>query len=211
MQEHSFLKRKNSLIQVLENLLLAANGQAMSLRNICNFLAGKGYGMLIALFSLPFCLPITIPGTSTPFGLLLAFLGLRVAFAKKLWWPDWILDKQVSYEAFKVVVTKTIIVAKALQKVLRPRLEILVHHPIMHRMHGLLIFALSLLLALPLPIPLTNMLTAIPIFCLGLGLLEDDGVAIIVAYILGIICFLAFGMLFWLGHAGLQKAVSVVS
>lgn len=202
--------KKTPLAEVMENLLLAADGKAISLKRICSMLAGKGYGMLITLFSLPFCLPITIPGLSIPFGLLLAFLGLRVAFAKKLWWPEWILNKEVPYKTFHAVVKKTIVVAKMLHKILKPRLVALVRHPVMHRIHGLLIFALSVLLSLPLPLPFTNMLTAIPIFFLGIGLLEDDGVAIILAYVLAAICFTAFGMLFWLGGVGLQKAVSTV-
>jgi hypothetical protein len=208
MPENPYLKSKVPLAQVMEDLLLAAGGKAISLKRICNILAGKGYGMLITLFSLPFCLPITIPGFSTPFGLLLAFLGLRVAFAKKLWWPEWILNKEIPYQTFKAVITKMIMVAKMLQKVLKPRLVPVVRHPLMHRIHGLLIFTLSILLSLPLPIPFTNMLTAIPIFCLGLGLLEDDGAVVILAYVLAIICFIAFGTIFWIGGIGLQKAIS---
>ncbi|MBA2728229.1 MAG: exopolysaccharide biosynthesis protein [Parachlamydiaceae bacterium] len=196
---------KVSLTDILENLLQVANGNAMSLREICKHLSGRGYGVLLTIFSLPFCFPISIPGLSTPFGFLLAFLGLRVAFAKHLWWPNWILKKEVSYQTLKVVVTKTLTISKILQKVLNPRLIMLVTHPILHRMHGILIFALSILLSLPLPIPLTNMLTAIPICLLGLGLLEDDGVAVIVAYVLALICFIAFGAIFYFGGVGLQK------
>lgn len=202
------LKDKMPLTKLLHSLLLAADGQPISLRRICDILSGRGYGMLVTLFSLPFCLPVTIPGTSTLFGLLLAFLGMRVAFAKHPWWPSWILDKVVSFEGLHLVVSKMLVVANVLQKVLKPRLVVLVVHPVIHRLHGLLIFVLSLLLALPLPIPLTNILTAVPIFCLGLGLLEDDGVAVIVAYVLAFVCFAAFGALFWLGSIGLHKVVS---
>lgn len=201
-------KDKMSLTNLLHSLLLAADGKAISLRRVCDILSGRGYGVLVTLFSLPFCLPVTIPGLSTPFGLLLAFLGLRVAFAKHLWWPNWILDKEVSFEVLQVVVSKTLAVASVLQKVLKPRLVVLVLHPVVHRLHGLLICVLSLLLALPLPIPFTNILTAVPICCLGLGLLEDDGAAVIVAYVLAFVCFAAFGALFWLGSVGLHKVVS---
>lgn len=198
-----------SLTEILEKILHDANGGPMSLRTICHYLSGRGYGALITLFSFPFCLPVTIPGLSTPFGLLLAFLGLRVAFAKKPWWPKWIMDKEVSYATLQKVIGKTIAVARTLQKALKPRLSMLVNQPLIHRMHGLLIFLLASLLSLPLPIPMTNMLTAIPICCLGLGLLEDDGVAVIAAYLLAIVCFFAFGAIFYLGIFSLQKAFSL--
>ncbi len=194
-----------SLYFLLENLLLSANGNPVTLGTICEKLSGRGYGVLITLFSLPFCFPISIPGLSTPFGFVLAFLGLRVAFAKEPWWPKWILNKEVSYDVLNMVITKAFAVVQKLQKVLKPRLIVLSTHPIFHRLHGLLIFALAVLLSLPLPIPLTNMLTAVPIFCLGLGLLEDDGVAIIIAYVLALICFITFAGIFYFGNMGVHK------
>jgi hypothetical protein len=197
---------KASLTSLLEDLLKAADGKAMTIKQISEHLDGRGVGVLIVLFSLPFCFPISIPGLSTPFGVLLAFLGLRIAFAKKPWWPNWVLNKEVPYDTLDKVVTKTITISKMLQKVIKPRLTTLITQPIIHRMHGLIIFALAFLLALPLPIPLTNMLTAIPICCLGLGLLEDDGIAVIVAYIFALIGFSAFGAIIYLGGIGLSKA-----
>lgn len=197
--------RDASLTVLLNQLLQSAGGKAITIRQICLHLSGRGIGALITLISFPFCLPVSIPGLSTPFGLILAFLGLRVAFAKKPWWPEWILNKEVSFETFELIIKKTLSIAKSLQRVLKPRLIPLVTHPIIHRVHGFLIFSLAFLLALPLPIPLTNMLTAIPIFCLGLGLLEDDGVAIIVAYLLSLICFIAFGLIIYFGGMGLYN------
>lgn len=194
-----------SLYFLLEDLLIHANGNPVTLETICEKLSGRGYGVLITLFSLPFCFPISVPGLSTPFGLLLAFLGLRVAFAKKPWWPKWMLNKEVPYDSLNMVITKALSVVQKLQKVLKPRLVVLATHPFFHRLHGLLIFALAALLSLPLPIPLTNMLTAVPIFCLGLGLLEDDGVAIIIAYVLALICFIAFAGIFYFGNMGVHK------
>lgn len=196
---------KATLTDLLDDLLQLSDGKAMSLGQICEHLYGRGYGILLVLFSLPFCFPISIPGLSTPFGLLLAFLGIRMAYVRNPCWPGWLMQKEVPYETLCKVIVKTQIIIKKLQKILKPRLIMLVVQPIAHRMHGLLIFALAFLLALPLPIPLTNMLTAIPICCLGLGLLEDDGIAVIVAYILALICFIAFAAIFYFGGLGLQS------
>jgi hypothetical protein len=197
---------KVSLSDLLENLLLQADGQAMSLRNICDCLSGRGNGVLVTVFSLPFSFPITVPGLSLPFGLLLAFLGLRIAFGKNPWWPNWILKKEVSYGTLHKVATKTLSMAKILQKVLKPRLTPLVTQPIIHRFHGLWIFVLALLLAFPVPIPLTSMVAAMPICCLGLGLLEYDGIAVIIAYMLSIVCFIIYGAIFYMGTTGLYRA-----
>jgi hypothetical protein len=61
-----------------------------------------------------------------------------------------------------------------------------------------------LILALPLPIPLTNVLAAIPILILGFGLLEEDGIAIVIAYFFALICFTAFFLMVWLSKVGLH-------
>lgn len=187
-----------------DSILASSAGQPISMRQICKLLANKGYAVILVILSFPVCFPITMPGICEPIGLIMAFLGLRIAFRKDMWWPEWILAKQVPYNWLKTVIEKARVVFKALQKVMRPRLSFLVTNPILQQFHGLLICVLSLLLALPLPIPLTNTFAALPIFFLALGLLEDDGAVIIVSYILSLVCFIAFGMLFWLGEAGLR-------
>ncbi|MCE5317312.1 MAG: exopolysaccharide biosynthesis protein [Parachlamydia sp.] len=192
--------KRESLSDLLQKVLdLTVKSEVITYRKLFSIFAGKGYAALIILLSLPFCLPIQIPGFSTPFGLILAFIGLRIAFGKRLWWPKWLLEKEISGQALQKAVSKSMGFVKDLQKIVKPRLETLTANPILRRLHGILIFLLALLLSLPLPIPLTNMLAAIPILCIGLGLLEDDGVALLVGYGLALVCFGAFIGLFFLG------------
>jgi hypothetical protein len=174
------------------------------IRKIFSILSGKGYAALLVILSLPFCFPIQIPGFSTPFGLALAFLGLRISFGKKLWWPKRILDKELGSEKVVNLSEKTIAIFKKIQKILHPRLPFLTRNTILHRLHGLVVFVLALFLSLPLPIPMTNMLTAVPILCIGLGLLEDDGVMIIIGYCLAIFAISLFAALFWFGKSQLM-------
>lgn len=193
---------KQSFIDLLQLILeKTKEGDEIKLRQMFEILSGKGYAALLIVLSFPFCIPIQIPGFSTPFGIILGFLGLRIAFAKHPWWPKWILDKKFSSQHVEMLIQKAIKVVRILQKVLHPRLVILTKNPIAHRMHGLLVFVLSVLLSLPLPIPFSNMLAAFPILFIGLGLLEDDGVSIIIGYFLACVCFSAFLALFLFGKA----------
>ena len=127
--------------------------------------------------------------------LCLPSLGLRVAFAKHLWWPKWVLNKKVQSKNIRKLVKKMTKVAQVLQKVVHPRLLAMTKSPLLHRMNGFLVFLLAFILALPLPIPMSNLLAAFPILFLGLGLLEDDGVFILIGYFLTLICFAAFAAL----------------
>jgi hypothetical protein len=66
---------------------------SLSLFEIMGILSGKGRTLLLILLSLPFCQPIQIPGMSTPFGLMIAFIGFRMSFGKNAWLPKKVMSK----------------------------------------------------------------------------------------------------------------------
>lgn len=193
LSNHTFMESLHELEQQ------ANQNSEINLEKIFSILSGKGYPTLLILFSFPFCIPIQIPGFSTPFGLILCFLGLRIAFGKSIWWPKWILEKKIKSDHVKSLIER---ISKGIfffKKIIHPRMLFLTQNCFLHRLHGLLVFLLSLFLSLPLPIPLSNMLAALPIFFLGLGLLEDDGLMIIISYFLAFLCFVLFMSLFIFG------------
>jgi hypothetical protein len=69
-----------------------------------------------------------------------------------------------------------------LERVLRPRLNLIAGSNAAERAIGLVAFPLSLILFLP--IPFGNMLPAAAIACLALGLAERDGLAVAAGYVL---------------------------
>lgn len=195
-----------SFLDALHLLIARAHeSDKIQIREIFEVLSGKGYATLLILFSFPFCIPLQIPGFSTPFGIILGFLGLRLAFAKRLWWPNWVLKREFKSENVEKLSQNLIKVASKLQIVIRPRLLLLTQPSIARRVHGVLIFILAVLLSLPLPIPFTNMLAALPIIFIGFGLLEDDGVFIIIGYFFAAFCLIAFVSLFLLGKAQITR------
>jgi len=199
---HLVENEQDSIVISMQLLLESIKGSDKTkIKEVFKLLAGKGCPMLIVIFSLPFCIPIQIPGFSTPFGVILAFLGLRIAFGKKVWWPNWILEKELQTKHIEFCGEKVIQMIQMFKKFLHPRLLFLIQNHFFYRLHGILIFILAILLSLPLPIPFSNMLAASPIFLIGLGLLEDDGLLIILGYCIALICFLAFFGLYLLGKA----------
>lgn len=183
-----------SFEESLNHLLTLANGHSLTIKMILKELKGRGYPALVVLISLPFCLPIQIPGFSTPFGLILFFIGLRIAFGKRFHWPKSLLNKEISYATLEKLIHGCKKVLNCVKKWIHPRWTYL-HHPFFHIFHGLLIALLGLILALPLPIPFSNILTALPLIFLGIGLLEDDGLWLSIGYILSLIPII---FLFWL-------------
>ena len=201
------MPRKNRLEERLNELLDLSQKESISIRMLIHFLEGRGQAALLILISLPFCLPIQIPGLSLPFGILLAFIGLRIAFGHRVWIPNAILERKITHKTLKRIVHYTTKLIQKLRGFSYTRWSWLVQTPSLHILHGLTIAVLALLLAIPLPIPFTNMACAIPIVIFGIALLDDDGILIIVAYVLTLLTLTAFSLLFWLGKGGLEHVL----
>jgi hypothetical protein len=186
-------------LKILKEKSQAAS--SLSLEEIMDESMGKGRLLLLILLSLPFCQPLQIPGFSTPFGIAIAFIGLRIAFGKRVWLPKSVLKRRISADTIAKIVDKSLVVIRKMHRFIHPRLQFLCRHGAMQIVNGLLLFVLGLFLALPLPIPLSNLSAGWGIFLLSFGLLEDDGVLVIASYCVALLTVLfLIGMLFSLKY-----------
>jgi hypothetical protein len=189
---------------MLEALATKETAENLVFRDLFENLTGRGHAALLVVFALPFCLPIPVPGLSVAFGVVLMFVGLRIAFGHRPWLPRWVLDRPLKRKILLGLAHGLGRFERRTSKMLRPRLVVLCRDSRVQRANGILVALMGVLLALPLPIPFTNIPAAIPILLIGLGLLEDDGLFIIFGYAAS---FLAIGLfigLFWFGGVGLR-------
>jgi hypothetical protein len=187
----------------LQAILEKANAQTWTIRELFQALKGKGYPLLIILLSLPFCQPIQIPGFSTPFGILLIFVGLRMTFGRHIWWPQWVLNREISPRLLQTVVQKSLKFFQFLKPLIHERWNWLCTGSFLSYLHGVFVVLMGLYLALPLPIPFSNLLAAWALLLLGLGLIEEDGLFVCIAYGLGLLSLVVLGYLIvWL-HAAI--------
>lgn len=175
-------------------LLLRQEGKdsPLSIGEILRILSGKGRSLILILLSMPFCQPIQIPGVSLPFGLAIAFIGLRIVFGKRIWLPQKLLAKKIPPHTFKKITDKTVALVRKIKSWIYPRLIWMCHSPVMEKGNGLIIFILGIFLALPLPIPLSNLTAAWSIFLVAFGMLEDDGVLVLMGYLLSLLTVIFF-------------------
>jgi hypothetical protein len=192
------------LSEKLHALHAQAPEQGFRIRHLFEALAGRGHAALLVALALPFCLPIPMLGLSVPFGLIIAFIGLRIAFRKRPWLPAWLLDKPLQAQTVAGLATKCAGLERRIHRLIQPRWPQVCHHPWMHFSHGITIAVPALLLALPLPIPGSNLPAAIPLLLLGLGLLEDDGLFIAVGYAAAWAGVAVFAAFFWVGGVGIE-------
>lgn len=187
------MHKKNPLVKDLDILLeKSRNTTALSIGEIFETFSGKGYKLILIFLSLPFCQPIQIPGLSMPFGLVIAFISLRMTFGKRLLLPKKFLLKTISSTTIQTFAEKTLKLMNMMSHLIHPRLVRLCNHGIMKVVNGLLIFLLGILLALPLPIPLTNLAAGWSILLVSLGLLGNDGLFVLLGYLVSLFTLLFF-------------------
>lgn len=168
----------------------------VTLREVIYTLRGRAYTLLLILLSLPFITPLPLPGLSTPFGLAIGFIALRLTLGQRPWLPMKLQRKELPAGFFSKVFTVAARVIAFLEKFLRPRLAPLTASVVLLRLHAFVILLAALTLLLPLPIPFTNSFPAWAILLLAAGLLERDGFFIIAGYVvfvLGVLYFVFLG------------------
>ena len=194
MEEHDSKMRLEERMMLL---LKEAEAPSVSLEKIANILSGKGQCLMLMLLSLPFCQPLQIPGLSTPFGMVIAFIGLRLSFGNHIQLPQKVRSTQISSTLLKKMAKSTLWFVGKVQFLMHARLQWICQHPVLKKINGLMIVVLGLFLALPLPIPLSNVVAAWLIFLISLGILEDDGLFVVIGYGLALLAFVAFIFIFF--------------
>ncbi len=164
----------------------------ISIKKILQILSGKGRLLILMLLSLPFCLPIPLPGMSIPFGLLIAFFGIRMAFGQGIWLPERWINKKMKTTHIKKIVKKTLWLVKKMQVWTHPRLQWMTDHPVMKVVNGIVICLVGLALAMPIPIPFSNITAAWSIFIICFGIMEDDGVFTLIGYLMFLITIVIY-------------------
>jgi hypothetical protein len=129
------------------------------------------------------------------------FMGLRIALGQKPSLPKMILRKEVSYALLEKIVGIGLKLCSRLERLVRPRMHFLQRWPGMQNLIGLGIASGGLLLCLPLPplIPLSNTIPAVAVLLLTAGMIERDGVLVILGQVVNLAAwayFIIMGVVF---------------
>lgn len=195
------IKSHSTVEEDILSLQEKGKNDPISIGEILSTLSGRGQSLIILFLSLPFCQPLQIPGFSTPFGIAIAFIGLEMAFGKYAWLPKRILEKPITPHTLQKITDKILWLLKKIDRWIHPRLTWICSYSALQVINGLLIATMGILLALPLPVPFSNLIAAWSILFIGLGLLKDDGVFILIGYFLSLMAFAYFlGMILLIKH-----------
>lgn len=190
------IRLPRKLSEELADLQQRFERKPVTLREVIYTLRGRAYTLLLILLALPFLTPLPLPGLSTPFGLAIGFIAMRLSLGQKPWLPMRLQRKELPAGFFGKLFTVAARVIRFLEKFLRPRLPVLTASGVLLQLHAFVMLLAALTLLLPLPIPFTNSFPAWAILLLAGGLLERDGVFILggyVVFVLGVFYFVFLG------------------
>jgi hypothetical protein len=192
--------------QDLQALLDRLATEKLTLGDILDQTAERGFSLVIALLVVPFLFPMP-PGITGFSGGASILLSAQMALGRQTpWLPEKL--RQVEFpKALSQAILKNIDrLTGLLEKITRPRLQRIATHPFIWRINGLVLVWLALLLIAP--IPFTNPIPTIGILLLVVAMLEADGLLMCAAYGLTIVITLAcagIGYAVWQGGSGLLK------
>lgn len=172
----------------------------ISLKELINVMSGEGLQFMIIILIAPFLIPASIPGSSTPFGILIILLEIAYLNNKSLYIPDFIGKYEISKEN---VLKLFDIIKKALgyvEKISKPRGKLSSKKYVL-KINAVVNILLAFLLFLPLPIPFTDFIPATSMLLLAVSTLEHDSYLMILGYVAAILTVIYFSSV---GYVGIE-------
>jgi len=173
------------LSQKLAQILQAHDAPAgITLNQLMERTEGRGFYLVLILLSLPFIVPVSIPGVSTILGLSIALLTLRLALGKSARLPQFLGGRKLTPAFRDKILGGSVKFLRFVEKGVKPRRTRWLAARWAINANALLMAFLGLLLALPFPPfpPLTNSLPCYSIILIAASTMEEDGVMIWAGY-----------------------------
>ncbi len=150
----------------------------ITLGKIVEHVEGEALLILSLISILPFMQPIPIPGLSSVLGLIVLLQGLGLMFWSKPLLTKRMKNLNITHERFEYIYKAALKFSAFTSKISAFK------HPLTntrgsHIICGFAIILSSAFLSLPLPIPFSNLIPALSIFLICVGLLEEDLILIL--------------------------------
>lgn len=189
MKTTSTTGKNHTLLSALKEIATNSPTEKISLDTFSAGLGLQSYGALLLTLNIPNLIPIPLPFLSVIFGIPLALVGLQIAAGiARPWIPAFLRKRGIRKSEIINMCDKVEKQYGWFQRLVHARLPFLTQ-PFAVRLIGLVIFILAGTMVLP--IPFGNLVLAIPIAVLAVGLFSQDGLIILLGLLLGL-----FGLTF---------------
>ncbi len=185
--------RPHHFLETLERLHERSLERGLKFKEILDILGDKSHGLVLVFICLPFIQPIPLPMLSTPMGFVIIVISFFGLMNRKPWIPKSLAEKEISS---KLLLRMTEVAQwgwSKLEKVIAPRWDFVFRSRGAQIFNFTIVVLSALLLALPIPFPMSNKVASIPILLNALGQLEEDGVLVMISYLTFVFAVAFFG------------------
>ena len=179
----------------------------VTLAEIRDLLGQDGLLLLTAFLTLVFLIPVSIPGVSTVFGVAILLIGVSRLLNRCLWLPKRFLERPLPAEKLCAGLNRGVIWFHRLERISRPhRFRWMSCNRFVDTINnGALILGAGLLMAPFGLIPFSNTLPALAILFFAIGLLQRDGVCILIGHFVNFATIVYFILLIVGGGATIHE------
>ena len=175
---HDETTTSQRLIQLGED----APGETVTLGWVLEQMEERAFGLFLLILALPCCIPF-LYGLPQVVALPLMLISAQILFGRKSpWLPERLAGRTVTVEGLKSLGARAEPWLRRIEALSRPRLTVLTRPPL-DRMVGLalVVFSASILV----PLPLTNTVPGFAVVGVAMGLLQRDGILVVLGMLLG--------------------------
>lgn len=166
----------------LDQLAQSASEEIVSLSWILSQLHERAFGLFLLVLALPCCIPF-LYGLPQIVALPLMFVSAQILIGQdKPWLPAGLAARKVSVQGLETLSDRARPWLRRIEAISRPRLANLTRGPF-DRIVGLalVLFSASILV----PLPATNTVPGFAVVIIAVGLLQRDGLMVILGMLLG--------------------------
>ncbi|MDZ4765434.1 MAG: exopolysaccharide biosynthesis protein [Chloroflexota bacterium] len=172
------------LSQTLNDMAATITGDHVTVRELMARVGEQGLLLFCMFLTIPFLVPISIPGVSTVFGAVIILIALGITVNRIPWLPRPLMERPIAAAGLREAMARGSKMMERLDRIVKPRLNHLTTGAVMNRVNGLVLLLGGILLIFPLGlIPFSNTLPGWGILFLAAGILQRDGVAILIGYL----------------------------
>jgi hypothetical protein len=196
--------------QRLRALVRSMPRTGITLSELIRSVGNDGLLILVALLTLVFLIPISIPGVSTVFGAAILLISVSRLSGRELWIPSKLAHRVIGTRKLRPLLRKALSWLKKLERVSKPnRIQWLVAAGAVAFFNNAALILGAVLLMMPFGlIPFSNTFPAVAILFLAIGLLQRDGVCILLGHISNVVTIIYFGVLIGGGGLAVRELVN---
>lgn len=176
--------QSRSFIDVLEDVAAGPPEERLSIGDLCHGLKDRAFGLLMLVLALPPAIPFLPPPLPSFFGIPMFLVAMQMFLGRSdIWLPKKTAQRSFKRQQYQTLVAKGKPWIQRLLFLMKPRLQFMTHGW-RERFVGLAmaIFAISVCV----PLPGTNTIPSIAILIISVGLLQRDGLCVLLGVLSGI-------------------------